>query len=198
MPVEAYECTLSATLAGQFVQTVFHVSYNNGASQPPFSAAKDINEQLIAAAEFVEKFTAGLPASYQATSLRVRRVGPTGGPTSITLASDFVQSQGQRGSEISSAQVNPLLILIGTTTPAKTGRIFIPGIDEADIAQMVLDPAIITIYNDLLAYMLTGTTVAGGAVSFGILRRATKVVDLLDAGYVSPLIGTQRRRLHPI
>ena len=198
MPVEAYECTLSGVLAGQFVQTVFHVAYNNTGSQAPFSAAKDIAEQLVAAGEFVEKFTQGLPASYLATSIRVRRVGPTGGPTSIVLGGAMSQPDGQRTADISSAQVNPLIILIGDVAPAKTGRIFMPGIAEDDIDAMVITSTLITVFQDLLTYMLTGTTIAGGAITFGILRRATKVVDELSAGYVSPLIGTQRRRLKPI
>lgn len=198
MPHEAYECTLSGTLAGQFVQTVFHVDYNNTSSQPPFFAAKDIAEQLSAAGEFVALFTDGLPGSYFVTSMRVRRVGPTGGPTAIVLAGAMAQSQGTLATEISSAQVNPLIILIPTIASNKTGRIFMPGVPEDEIADMVLSPALVTTYQALIAYMVAGTTIAGGAVAFGVMRRATKVVDILDAGYVSPLIGTQRRRLHPI
>jgi len=198
MPVEAYECTLSGTLAGQFVQTVFHVNYNNGSSQPPFFAAKDIAEQLVAAGEFVVKFTDALTSTYDATSLRVRRVGPTGGPTAIVLAGGMSQSQGQRDAGISSAQVNPLVILIPSVAPAKTGRIFIPGVAESDIDNMFIVSGLITALTDLIAYMVAGTTIAGGGITFAVLRRATKVGDPIDAGYVSPLIGTQRRRLRPV
>lgn len=198
MPHEAYECTLSGTVAGQFVQTVFHVDYNNTSAQPPFFAAKDIADQLSAASEFVQLFCAGLPDTYFATSLRVRRVGPTGGPTAIVLGTAMSVAQGALGGEISSAQVNPLIILIPKTASQKTGRIFMPGISEDEIANMVLSSGVLTAYNDLITYMVAGTTIAGGAIAFGVYRRATKVVDLLDAGYVSPLIGTQRRRLRPV
>jgi len=198
MAVEVYECVLSGTLAGQFVQTVFHVNYNNGSSQPAFFAAKDIAEQLVAAAEWNSKFLACLPASYNATSMRVRRVGPSGGPTAIVLASAFDTAVGDRPAAISSAQVNPLVIYIPTTAPAKTGRTFLPGAAEDDIDDMVLSAGLIAAIDAFIAYVVAGTTIAGGGLSFAVLRRATKTGDPIDAAYVSPLIGTQRRRLHPI
>jgi hypothetical protein len=198
MPHEAYECTLSGILTGQFVQTVFAVDYNNTATQPPFFAAKDIGDQLSAAGEFIELFVNCLPSSYRVTSLRVRRVGPTGGPTAIALAGGMAETTGQRGPNISAAQVNPLIILIPTVASNKTGRIFMPGVDEDDIDDMVLVAGLVTAYQALITYMVAGTTIAGGAIAFGVLRRATKVVDPLDAGYISPLIGTQRRRLKPV
>jgi hypothetical protein len=198
MPTEAYECTLSGILAGQFVQTVFHTNYINGSSQPPFFAAKDIAEQLAASGEFIDNFVACLPADYQATSLRVRRVGPTGGPTAIVLASGMNLSAGQRPAQISSAQVCPLLIFIPTTAPSKTGRMFMPGVSEDDIENMVMVTALVTELEALITYIVGGTTIAGGGVEFSVLRRLTKVGDPIDAGYVSPLIGTQRRRLRPV
>lgn len=198
MPIEAYECTLSGTLAGQFVQTVLNVALNNTLPDPPYDAAVAIADQFIAANEFVTKFTNCLPVDYNCTSIRVRRVSAGGGPTAIRLQGAMDQSEGQRTGNISSAQVCPLIIIIPTTAPSKTGRIFMPGVSEDDIDQMALTPGLIGELEALISYMNAGTSTAAGVVVFGVLRRALALVDPWSAGYISPLIGTQRRRLRPV
>lgn len=198
MAEEAYECTLSGTLAGQFVQTVVHVAYNNTTSANPFDIAKEIRDVFMGLNEFINKFVVCLPASYTCTSVRVRRVGPSGGPTAIGLSGAMASNVGQRDSEISSAQVNPLVILVPTVAPSKTGRIFMPGVAESDIDGMVLVATLLTALQGLIDYMKAGTSIPSGQIVYGVYRRTLKLVDPLLDGYVSPLIGTQRRRLHPV
>jgi hypothetical protein len=198
MPIEAYECTLSGVLAGQFVQTVINVALDNTTPDPPYAAATAIASKMCAANGFVEKFTSTLPVDYQATSLRVRRVSAGGGPTAIFLQGSMIQSAGQRTGSISSAQVSPLVIIIPTTNPNRTGRIFLPGVSEDDIDQMALVAGLITDINSLISHMEAGDTSASGVFVYGVLRRALALVDPISAAYISPLIGTQRRRLRPV
>jgi hypothetical protein len=198
MAEEAYECTVSGVLAGQFVQNIVHTAIDNTFNIPSFQVASEIAAQLAAAGEFVEKFTDCLPTDYIATSVRVRRVSAGGGPTAIVLQATMSQAAGQRTGQISSAQVSPLVILIPTVNQNRTGRIFLPGVSEDDIDQMVLVGALVTAMQALVTYMLAGTSIPTGTVVYGVFRRALLLTDPLAAGYVSPLIGTQRRRLRPV
>ena len=83
MAVEIYEVVFSGTLAGQFVQTVQHVKATIAAPVSTFQSALYI-AQDIAANGIQDAFAAMVPADYIMTSIRVRRVGPSGGPTGAT------------------------------------------------------------------------------------------------------------------
>lgn len=200
MAREVYECVLSGVCAGQFVQTVQHMAVDDpmGAASP-FTKARNLGQELDVQG-MIDKFVDCLPGAYQLTSLRTRRVSTGGGPTAIRLAGDMTAStNGQRGPEISSLQANPLTIWIGETDPSKTGRLFWPGVAEDDIADMVLVGALITLYEVFNQAWIDGITLSGVGDFYGcILRRASHTGDKITDHYVSPLIGTQRRRLRPV
>jgi len=198
MPEEAYEHVITGHLSGQFVQTVLHSVIDNTTSLNPYAVAENLNNLFIAPAELLDAFLDALPTNYVGSSIRTRRVGPTGGPVAIALASTWNVSTGQRTGDIQSQQVNPLLILIPVDAPAKTGRIFMPGASEDDIDEGQIQAGLVSAMEALGAYLDAGWTVAGGTGKGGVYRRATKTVDPLGYYRVSPLIGTQRRRLKPI
>jgi len=114
------------------------------------------------------------------------------------LASTWYESIGTRTGEIQAQQVNPLLILIGVNAPAKTGRVFLPGASEDDIDEGQVQAGLVAAMEAFGAALDAGWTVTAGTGKGGIFRRATKTVDPLGYYRVSPLIGTQRRRLKPI
>lgn len=209
MAFQVYECTISGVSAGQFVQTVQHLAGDvTGGGLSPFAIARAIAQELDNAADpFLQQFVDCLPTDYNATSLRVRRVYPTGGPTAILVAGLWTSdTQGQRPGIQQSTQVNPLIIWIGTTLPSKTGRLFIPGVSEDDLDQMVLTPGVASEYSDLGVSWIAGITIAGLTDFKGAIYRRARTLptpvahtfDIIEDYYVSPLIGTQRRRLHPI
>lgn len=198
MAIETYEHVITGHLAGQFVQTVLHSTIDNSGSYSPYMVAQDLNNHFIQEDELLQKFLEVLPAEYKGSSLRTRRVGPTGGPTAIALASEWEYDEGQLGNGISSQQVNPLLIWIPVNNPAKTGRVFFPGCAEAQIDNGVLQSGIISAMTAFGDYMDSGWTVAAGTGKGAVLRRATKTGDPIGYHRVSPLIGTQRRRLRPV
>jgi len=205
MPIQTHEVVLSGTLHGQFVQTVQHVQATIATPVNAFATslliAQDVNTGGI-----LDDWLNVLPSDYTLTSIRVKQVLPAGGPTAIIVGGDLSATAGVRSGEISSAQVNPLMIWIGTTDPAKTGRLFFPGISEDDIDGMVIVADLITAYQTFAASWIAGGTV-GGVDSYvgAILRKSSPpppIVpvssDIIFAGQVSPLIGTQRRRLRPV
>lgn len=200
MPTEAYELVVSGVLAGQFVQNVMHVNVDNSGSTAPYAVSQDILGSLVSVVDFWTLWCNALPADYRITSVRCKRVLATGGPTAIMLAADLGSSIGARTGSIQTAQVNPLLIFITTIRPNRPGRVFLPGLSETDCDDMVYTSGLLSAFAALIAgfvnvFVLDTLTYNA---SFGIYRRAQSASDDITAGRVSPLIGTQRRRLKPV
>lgn len=200
MPAEAYELTVSGILAGQFVQNVMHVNVDNTGSTPPYQMAQAILDTLESTVDFFSNWCAALPVDYRLTSARCRRVLSAGGPTAILLGSEMGTSTGQRAGSIQAAQVNPVLVFITTLRPNRTGRVFLPGLSETDCDDMTYTAGVIAAFNELINSFVDAFTITGlaYAASFGILRRVLGVSDDITAARISPLIGTQRRRLRPV
>jgi hypothetical protein len=206
MAVETYEVIWNGTLAGQFVQTVQHVQATIAVPVNPFASALLIAQDLEANG-INDLWLGMLPDDYKVTSLRVRKVSGAGGPTAILTQAQLGTFQGTRSGPISSAQANPLIVWIPTTSPDKTGRVFLPGVGEPDIDQMILIGALITEMQAFIAGWIAGGTLGGVDSYRGVVYRRARPLevppvvastDVIFAGQVSPLIGTQRRRLHPV
>jgi len=201
MALETYEVVISGTLAGQFVQTVLHVNLDNTADEPPFDVADTIVQDFgVTVGTMIDAWNACLPADYSTSSMRARRILPTGGPSAIALGSLFSTNVGQRTGNVSSAQVNPVIIWITTTLPAKTGRTFLPGVSEADIDEMVYTAPLIAAIDAFGAYWETGGTLTLGSIAWtgAIYRRALSASHGITNHRISPVVGTQRRRLRPV
>jgi len=200
MPAETYEVIVSGTLAGQFVQTIMHVNVNNVGGQNPYVKAQEVLSTLDTGISFYALFCDVLPVSYVITSVRCRRILATGGPTAILLANAIGANQGTRTGNISSAQLNPVLVWITDPRSNKPGKTFLPGISETDIDAMVYTAGWITAANDFIAAVTTPFMLdtSSDPANFGIYRRALNASDSVDFGRISPVVGTQRRRLHPV
>lgn len=200
MAAETYELVISGTLSGQFVQSIFHVAVNNAGSLSPYVTAEDVMNTLNGAPDFITAWCNCLPASYTITSLRCRRIGPTGGPTAIMLPADMSATTGARTGSISSAQVNPVVVWITTPRPEKPGRTFLPGVSESDIDAMVYSSGLVSAIDALIAIVVAPFTLAGSSddCEFAIWRRSIGNRDEITYGRLSPTVGTQRRRLHPV
>lgn len=200
MPAECYELVISGVLAGQFVQNVLHVNVDNTASTAPYTVAEKVLETLEGTEAFFEQWVTALPIDYRITSARCRRVLASGGPTAILLGAAMAESVGLRPGSIQAAQVNPVLVFITTIRPNRPGRVFLPGLSETDCDDMTYVAGVITAFENLITKIVTAFTLdtLTYAASFGVLRRALGASDDITAGRVSPLIGTQRRRLRPV
>jgi len=208
MAFETHEVVISGILAGQFVQTVVHFRLNNPSPTDPYQASRDMALACVDTNGFVTAMMNSLPADYAGTSVRVKRVDSGGGPTAIVLAGAWTEAAGQRAGNISSAQVAPLIILIGTDNPNRTGRIFLPGVSEDDIDEMVLSAALLLEMDGLITNFITPGTTPNLSIPYdgAIYRRAApnavpprvESTDLVANGYISPKIGTMRKRLTPV
>lgn len=201
MALETYELVISGTLAGQFVQNVFHLNVNNAGDQHPYTKAKEVLATINLALGFVQKWADLAPASYTVTSMRCKRVLAAGGPTAILLGSELIDAVGNRTGAVSSVQLSPVLVWITDPRPEKPGRCFIPGISETDIDAMVYTAGWLTAANALITKVTTPFVLnpSSDPTSFGVLRRNLPgISDSIDFGRISPVVGTQRRRLHPV
>jgi len=198
-----YEITWSGTLAGQFVQTVQHVGADEAGTEPAFATALSI----INPTNFDpinDEFLACLPSDYVLTSVRARRVLGGLGPTAVFLATAYNSQDGNRSGQISAAQVNPVILWIPLDTPTHLGKLFLPGVSEADIDAMALVSTLLTAIQTFIDSWIAGWTV-GAELYKGVVARRAAVspfavidADPIEYGQVSPLIGTQRRRLRPV
>lgn len=198
MATEIYEVVISGILGGQFVQTVQHVKAEIATPVNPFASAiliaQDINANGI-----LEAFCACLPTDYKATSIRCRRVSGAGGTTAVITGGGLDFTDGARAGNISSAQVCPLIIWVPTTDIDSPGKLFLPGVSEDDIDDMVLTASLIADIQAFINEWIAGGTLGGVDSYVGcIFRRVGGTGDVIFAGQVSPLIGTQRRRLRPV
>lgn len=199
----AYEIVWSGVLAGQFVQTVQHLGADEAGTENAFATAQNI----ISPTNFDplnDLFLGCIPQDYTLTSLRCRRVLGGLGPTAVFLGGEYATSVGQHAGQISAAQVNPVILWVGLDTPTHLGKVFIPGVSEDDIDAMALVPALIADLNAFGAGWIAGITVGAELYRGCIARRgATAPFPVIDAdpieySQISPLIGTQRRRLRPV
>lgn len=198
MAVEVYEWILSGAIAGEFVQTVQHVQIDSSPGNTPYQTAKAIAEAMVATDGLIETYLQCVPEGYQASSIRVRRVSTGGGPTAVILAADFNLSQGARVGAISSLQANPLIIWVPVAGTNITGRLFIQGVSEEDIDNMMLTGDLINNIQSFMDLYVSSNTSADGSFQGCIFNRTTHTGTLILAGRISPLIGTQRKRLHPV
>lgn len=200
MPAEAYEFVISGVLSGQFVQNVLHINVDNTGSSNPYTVAVDLLETLVDDVTYDELWSLATPVDYRVTSWRIRRVLAGGGPTAIKLAAELNEAVGQRTGSIQAAQVNPVLILLTTILPNRPGKVFLPGLSETDCDDMQYTAGIVTAMNNLITSMVTNFTLStlAYAANFSVLRRASNASHDITAGRISPLIGTQRRRLRPV
>lgn len=199
----AYEVVWSGHLAGQFVQTVQHVQASEAADSGAYITALNI----ISPTNFDainSEFMNCLPEDYILSSVRCRRVFPSGGPTAIVLGSNYGDSQGTTSPGISAAQVNPVILWIGATSESHLGKLFMPGISEDAINNMVIDGPQLTLYYTFIGVWIAGMLISADQYVGSIATRATSspfnVISVRPIAYgqVSPLIGTQRRRLRPV
>lgn len=196
---DVLEAIVSGHVAGQYCQNVFHFNCTNTAGANPFSYAKNLTESLESAGGFLSNYIDCLPEDYVGSSVRSRLIKPTPGPTHYSGAGAWVDGfTGGRTGKLSSAQVSPLIVWIGTSLPNKTGRCFLPGISEDDIEEMVLGNGLPAVLATFMAKFIAGASTSTIDWEGAIYRRGFGTADSVQNAYVSPHIGTQRRRLTPV
>jgi hypothetical protein len=200
MGVETYEVIISGGTGTQFVQNILHCNLDNTAATDPFVVANALLTKIAATGGFIQKWCDCLPDDYTITSVRARRVTPTGGPTQIFLNANLPYTQGTRGSSSGVTSNCPLIIWLTTLRPSKTGRTFLPGVGESDVSENQLVAGLLAAIGTAATIWRDGFTLTSPAYvcQGSILRRALGGADDITNFRVSPIIGSQRRRQRPI
>jgi hypothetical protein len=90
------------------------------------------------------------------------------------------------------------MIWTNAEEPDVTGRSFIPGVSQSDIAGGRFSTDFYTRANDFIARHQVGLNISAGIAYFGIYQRVPQTILNITGGYLSPKVGTQRRREVPL
>jgi len=191
------EITMTGGLNGQFVQNVLHGQWEPEGEPDPFLNALSVAGGVVA--EWLDDWLPCLPESYVMSSIRVRQLEPASGPT-YTQTSGVAGETGARAAEISVYTSGPLINMPVTFTNVAVGKIFLPGVAESDIAYGILESSLVTVLDALILALLTPLTISGsypGTLTYCVAKTDHSDWKVPLAGYISPTIGTQRRRAKP-
>lgn len=139
-----------------------------------------------------------LPEDVQIVGYKGRRVSPSGGPTVIVPASGVF---GTRTGHFSAGSVGPCVIASYMQGDGdwRAGRIFLPGVSEADIQENQFDATLITaldaLYDELLDFHVG--PVVSQSWEYCIYSRTHNEFSGVEALTTSGRPGTQRGRLKP-
>lgn len=193
-----YQLTITGSLNGNFCQNILHYQFEETSSASAFINAVAIANAWVQ--DQLTNFLSILPGSYYMSSVRCLQISDGGGAT-YTQTSGVAGENGARAEEVSVFTVGPLLCFPAMVDTEVVGKIFLPGVAEADIEYGILNStlqtAIATFFGNFLPAINISGTVAGNAY-YCIANAAKTNWARPEGGYVSATIGTQRRRAKPV
>lgn len=192
-----YQLIVSGHGGGEFVQNVLHFRLSEGGSGSHFEYAREL---CAAFAPVLTAWEACIAATFEFTSLRAKRITGSGGPTAVVTFAAGAQT-GSVGSTIGdTAQCLVFEFPVALNGKNVTGKLFMSGITKEDIEENRPSSSVEASAATFLTTLISGLTLSGalGTADFTIYNRANTLDALATVGYVSPVIGTQRRRLHPV
>lgn len=199
MANEYYEMDVAFSSAGQLAMCVFHYRI----ADPTDPDEYEVASQLVNAIDdgggtsWITRLMQMMSEDAFLSSVRAKRVAPTGGNLA-GQAFEPTDFPGAIASEIHTQQVAACLIWVSDSNPGKSGRNFIPGVPENALASSRWEAAFQALANTFIAVHLTGFSVAAGVFLPVVYDRVAKTGFVPDNGYISPLVGTQRRREIPV
>lgn len=200
MATEYFQANIRANCGGQRAEIVTHWRIVNPTEPNEWLVAKELIVALITdggANNFCDKLRDCMSVDAYLSSIVCKRVAPTGGNTAVNVfqVSDF---PGNIAGELSPQQNAGCIIWGSASNPQDTGRNFIYGLAEASVEKGVFTGAYNTLINLLITKWLPGFSVASGIFEPVIYDRVAKTGRLMANGYLSPMVGVQRRREVPV
>lgn len=201
MAVDLYSVVLFGGICGQPVNNVLHFNGSETGAANPVQGGKDLNAYLgdgTGAGTYTKLFLDCLPQNYTLLGLRARRINNGGGPTVTTTFTPIV---GNRVGDSDVSGIGPVGLYHGTPGLGVwiTGKIFFPGVSNADIANNSFVDALRDAIGDFLDLSLSAAGPGpNGPWQQQINHQADNTaINILDYS-VSKKVGTQRRRYVPI
>lgn len=199
MANEFYQLDVGFSCAGQFAMCVFHYRIADPTEPDEYVVAEQLIDALDdgGATAWILRLMQMISQDAFFSSARARRVFPAGG-NMAGQAFGPMEFPGAVPVEIHTQQVAACLIWVSDGTPGKTGRNFIPGVPESALVSSRWQAAFQALADTFIAKHLTGFSVAAGIFLPVIYDRVAHTGIVPDNGYLTPLVGTQRRRELPV
>lgn len=194
MALDVYMIVVAGNLCGQPVENVLHYRSTGTAVPNPQVIAADVASAWDATVQ--PNFVACLPDNYTLVGWKCKRINNGGGPTVVRFPAGPVV--GTRPSSANDSAVGPLIVIsYSNGVRFFAGRIFLPGIGDADIDNNQMVAALLTALDTLNA-TLTANLV-GASDNYDFVVWSPTHANSFDILALTPStkIGVQRRRLVP-
>jgi len=200
MATEYYQANIRAIVAGQRAELVTHWRIIDPTNTDEWEVARQLIVALITdggANNWCQRLADCMSVVSFLSSITCKRVAPTGGNTAVNVFTPTA-FEGTVAGEQSPQQNAGVIIWSSFDDPQTTGRNFIFGVAEASVSQGTPTE----VYTDLIELLITkwipGFSVAAGVFEPVIYDRVAKTGRLINNGYLSPIVGVQRRREVPV
>lgn len=199
MADQIYELRVRGFAARDFAECVFHYHCDADLAND-FALAGELVGLLddgVNPNVWLTRFLNCCSDNFNLTTLAARRISNGGGNTyQHRFPSDGLA--GNVASPFHANQGSGCVIWIGSDEPENTGRNFIPGVPESFLENARWNSTAYTAYNAFIAFHLAGFTGSAADWSPVIYTRVGSTWQDMEHGYLSPKVGTQRRRERPV
>lgn len=195
MATETYELAIQMDHAGQPIETLLHFKGDNLTADLTLSNGQDLINSWEA--NVLPDWLTTIPASVAVNRLAARRVSAK--PSAVA----FIQFQrgtqpGSGGSVACSLQLCPTIFLVPPMGTISGGKIFWPAISTTAINGNVPQSGWLTNVGTTMADMMTNFGTGAITWQLAVFSRKLKTTSLATAYNVSPRLGYQRKRAHPV
>jgi len=197
---EYYAAQVGFVCAGQFALCEFHYRIVNPTEPNEFLVANQLVEEMAdisVAGTWMQDLLACLSNEAFVSSIRAKRIAPSGGNT-FPQAFEPTDLVGGNGTPIRAMQIAGAVIWVPTVSGSKTGRNFIPGVPDDALDGGRWSPTYINDIDTFVTQHIVGFSIAAGTMLPVVYDRLTNTGDVIADGYLSPKIGTIRKRELPI
>jgi hypothetical protein len=197
MATHVYSIGINYNVGGQFATNVVHYQFDDSGFPSTADAARALNNAWAAANQTA--LLNALSVHVTLLSYRARSVNQAGGFEA--LKSVGAGTVGARAGNLGYAGLAPVIVMHPVANGKQRGRMFLPGVSDADCLDGYITAAYNTVMGALITALLAPITLVGGGApvaQYCIYNRTTHVGTLCDVGQVSPMLGQVRRRQVPV
>jgi hypothetical protein len=197
MATSVYSLTISYNVQGQFASNILHYVFDDGAYNSTFAAGLALIDRWKIVALPALKLM--LPTLTVILSIKSKRVSIVGGFEAIEVLP--AATHGARAGSLQVAGVGPIVVTYEINNGKRRGKIFLPGITEADVVEGQIVAGARNAMTAQLSTLLSNLTLVGGGAptaQYCIYHAATHSYVLIANSAISLVVGTQRRRQVPV
>jgi len=200
VPFQYYDLEVRVNVAGFPMANTFRMMIEDPSVPNEYFVAKSIIAALEVGAgptAWLFRYRALMSEDCYISNILCRRASNGGGNTAqAILRPDMLPGLASGG--VSASQVAAVAIWLNDDLPALTGRSFIPGVSVEDLDDGRFTTAFSTRFDDFIARHVAGINVSAGIAFFCTFDSQFNVGYKILNGYLSPKVGTQRRRESPL